>query len=208
MKGKCRGLAWLKTVGNHNQRKKKSKCQKGHDLWRVTVWDRSRGWFRKCAGFALHKHGPSDYLFWFSIGSNVMGPRSGDGRFIGWIRIFAIGCGGGGAFPNFEVLDAKIAPGHVVGGLLRPWSYTCRVARQISSHLISSHLISSHLISSHPKFPVQEEGQSRGAESPKGGSVLARKADRLHDQRLVSSYWCSWYSVGLCWFIHFHPSWW
>ena len=25
---------------------------------------------------------PSDYLFWFSIGSNVMDQKSGDGRFI------------------------------------------------------------------------------------------------------------------------------
>ena len=44
-------------------------------------------------------------------------------------------------FPNFEMLDAKIASGYVVRSLLRPWSYTCRVARQIVPHLISSHLI-------------------------------------------------------------------
>ena len=50
---------------------------------------------------------------------------------------------------------------------------------------------SSHLISSHPKFTVQEEGQFRGAESLKGGSVPARKADRLHDQRLFSRNWRS-----------------
>ena len=32
----------------------------------------------------------SDHLFWFSIGSNVMDKRSGDGWFIGRIKIFAI----------------------------------------------------------------------------------------------------------------------
>ena len=44
-----------------------------------------------------------------------------------------------------------------------------------------------------PDFPLQEEGQSRGAESPKGGSVSTRKTDRRHDLRLLSSHWCSWY---------------
>ena len=33
----------------------------------------------------------------------------------------------------------------------------------------------------HPEFPVQEEGQSRGAESPKRGPLAARKTDRFHD---------------------------
>ena len=33
----------------------------------------------------------------------------------------------------------------------------------------------------HPEFPLQEEGQSRGAESPKRGPVPTRKTDRLHD---------------------------
>ena len=61
-------------------------------------------------------------------------------------------------FPNFAMLDAKIA-------------------------LCSEQ--------DHPKFPLQEEGQSRGAESPKGGSVRTRKTDRLHGQRLLSSHWRS-----------------
>ena len=39
----------------------------------------------------------------------------------------------------------------------------------------------------HPEFPVQEEGQSRGTESPQRGSVSTRKTDRLHDLRLLSS---------------------
>ena len=43
----------------------------------------------------------------------------------------------------------------------------------------------------HPEFPVQEEGQPRGTESPERGPVLARKTDRLHDPRLLSSHWCS-----------------
>ena len=43
----------------------------------------------------------------------------------------------------------------------------------------------------HPEFPVQKEGQLRGAESPKRGPVSARKTDRLHDLRLLSSDWCS-----------------
>ena len=56
-------------------------------------------------------------------------------------------------FPNFEMLDAKIAS-----------------AEQ-----------------DHPEFPIREEGQSRGTESPERGSVPARKTDRLHDLRLFSS---------------------
>ena len=39
----------------------------------------------------------------------------------------------------------------------------------------------------HPEFPLQEEGQPRGAESPERGSVSTRKTDRLHDLRLLSS---------------------
>ena len=60
----------------------------------------------------------------------------------------------------------------------------------------------------HPEFQVQEEGQSRGTESPKRGPVAARKTDRLHDLRLLSSDWCSWRSVGLRWFILCYSSWW
>ena len=33
---------------------------------------------------------------------------------------------------------------------------------------------------------------------------LSRTTDRLHDQRLLSSDWCSWYSIGLCWIILCH----
>ena len=36
----------------------------------------------------------------------------------------------------------------------------------------------------HRKLPLQEEGQSRGTESQKRGSVSTRKTDRLHDLRL------------------------
>ena len=68
-----------------------------------------------------------------------MDQRCGDGRFIGRRKILAIGCWK--EFPNFEVLDAKIA------------SALNKITRE---------------------FPVQEEGQPRGAESPKGGSVPTR----------------------------------
>ena len=40
------------------------------------------------------------------------------------------------------------------------------------------------------------------------GSVSTRKTDRLHDLRLLSSDWCSWHSIGLCWFILCYSSWW
>ena len=43
----------------------------------------------------------------------------------------------------------------------------------------------------HPEFHFQEEGQPRGTESPKRGPVSARKTDRLHDLRRLSSHWCS-----------------
>ena len=33
----------------------------------------------------------------------------------------------------------------------------------------------------HPEFPLQEEGQSRGTESPERGPVSTRKTDRFHD---------------------------
>ena len=42
-----------------------------------------------------------------------------------------------------------------------------------------------------PEFPIQEEGQSRGTESPERGPVSTRKIDRLHDRRLFSSSGCS-----------------
>ena len=37
----------------------------------------------------------------------------------------------------------------------------------------------------HPEFPVQEEGQPRGAESPERGLFSTRKTDRFHDLRLL-----------------------
>ena len=43
----------------------------------------------------------------------------------------------------------------------------------------------------HPEFPVQEEGQSRGTESPERGPVSTRKTGRLQNLRLLSSDWCS-----------------
>ena len=58
----------------------------------------------------------------------------------------------------------------------------------------------------HPEFLLQDEGQSGGTEGPEGGSVSTRKTDRLHDLRLLSSDWRSWYSVGLCWLIRHHSS--
>ena len=57
-------------------------------------------------------------------------------------------------FPNFEMLEAKIA---------------------------------SALNKNHPDFPAQEEGLSRGTESPARGPASTRKTDRLHDLRLLSS---------------------
>ena len=43
----------------------------------------------------------------------------------------------------------------------------------------------------HPEFPIQEEGQSRGTESPERAPVSSRKTDRFHDLRLLSSDWRS-----------------
>ena len=60
----------------------------------------------------------------------------------------------------------------------------------------------------HPEFPVQKEGQPRGAESPKRGPVSERETNRLHDLRLFSSDWCSWRSNGLCWFLLCCSPWW
>ena len=51
---------------------------------------------------------PGNYLFWFSLGGNVMDQRGGDGRFIGWIKKTSRSVAGNN-FPNFEMLDAKIA---------------------------------------------------------------------------------------------------
>ena len=48
------------------------------------------------------------------------------------------------------------------------------------------------------EFPIQKEGRSRRAESPERGPLSRRKTDRLHDPRLLSSDWCSRYSIGLC----------
>ena len=49
----------------------------------------------------------------------------------------------------------------------------------------------------HPEFPFQEEGQSRGTDSPKRGSVSSRKTDRLHDLQLLSSDCADLFSVAL-----------
>ena len=51
--------------------------------------------------------------------------------------------------------------------------------------------IASALNENHPEFPVQEDGQPPGAESPERGLVSTRKTDRLHDLRLLSSDWRS-----------------
>ena len=37
------------------------------------------------------------------------------------------------------------------------------------------------------EFPIQEEGQSRGAESPRRGPDSTRETDRLHDLRLLTA---------------------
>ena len=64
----------------------------------------------------------------------------------------------GKCFPNFEMLDAKIAS-------------------------------SLNKIIQNSQF--KKEGQSRGTENPERGWVSARKTDRLHDLRLLSSDWRS-----------------
>ena len=53
----------------------------------------------------------------------------------------------------------------------------------------------------------KKRSQSGGTESSERGSVSSRKSDRLHDVRPLSSAWCSWYSIGLCWFILCCSSW-
>ena len=52
---------------------------------------------------------PSKCLFRFSLGGNVMEQRSGDGRFSGRFKIIAFNSGFFSHFPNFEMLDARIA---------------------------------------------------------------------------------------------------
>ena len=59
-----------------------------------------------------------------------------------------------------------------------------------------------------PEFQIQEEGQPRGTESSEGGPVSTSETIRLHDLRLLSSNWCSWRSIALCWFILCHSSRW
>ena len=60
----------------------------------------------------------------------------------------------------------------------------------------------------HPEFPVQKGGQPRGTESSERGPVPKRKTCRLHELMQLSSDWRSWHSIGLCWFILCHSSWW
>ena len=60
----------------------------------------------------------------------------------------------------------------------------------------------------HAEFPVQEEGQPRGAESTKTGPVSTRNTDRPYDLRLLSSDWRSWYTITVRWFVLCHSSWW
>ena len=114
---------------------------------------------------------PSGYWFWFSLGSDVMDQRCGDGRFNRGIEFIAITCGQ--EFPEFWNAGREV----------------CFCFEQ-----------------DQPKFQLQEEGQSRGTESPEGGPVSTRKTDRLHGLWLLSCSWCSWYSSWFCWFILYHPS--
>ena len=90
-----------------------------------------------------------------------MDQRSGDGRFIGRIWIFAINYGL--EFPEFRNVRGE--------------DRLC-------------------FEQDHPELPLEEEGQSRGTESSERRPVSTRKTDRLHDLRLLSSCWCSRYSIG------------
>ena len=53
-------------------------------------------------------------------------------------------------------------------------------------------------------LPIQNEGQSGGTEGSERGSVSSRKTNRLHDLRLLSSHWRSWYRSWLCGSILYH----
>ena len=111
----------------------------------------------------------SDHLFWFSIGSIVMKWR--------WLTHYRNGNRddpSGKYFPNFEMLDAKIA-----------------------SALINI------IQNSHFKEKVSFEEQKAQKRRPRS----TRKTDRFHDLRPLTSYWRSWYSIKLCWFILSYFSW-
>ena len=52
---------------------------------------------------------PSKCLFQFTLGGNVMDQRSGDGRLSGRLKKTSHSIQGYTNFPNFEMLDARIA---------------------------------------------------------------------------------------------------
>ena len=64
-------------------------------------------------------------------------------------------------------------------------------SRSVSGKIFPKFEMLDAKIASAPEFPIQEEGQSRGTESPEGAQVSTRKTDRLHDLRLLSSDWRS-----------------
>ena len=111
--------------------------------------------------------------FWFTVGSYVMDQRSGDGWFVGRVKILAISI----------------------------WKRFSKFRDAGREESLGSE-------QDHPEFPVQEEGQPRGAESPEGWPVSMRKTDRLHDLWLLSSDWCSWHCIRLCWLILCYSPWW
>ena len=115
---------------------------------------------------------PIDHLFRFSIGDHVMDQRSGDGRFIGCIKILAINC--------WKELS-------------KFWDVGCK------NSFCSEQ--------DHPKFQFKKKVSLEGTESPKSGPVSTRKTDRFHHLQQLSSYWRSWYSIGLRRFILCHSSW-
>ena len=161
----------------------------------------------------------SDFLFWFSVGSIVVGQSSGDGWFIGWIKILPI--------RFWEEFSKFWAPGledcfQKSSDFLFWFSVGSIVVGQSSGDVRFSGWIKILVIDwgwgipefwdawcengycfeqDHPEFLLQEEGPSRRTASPERGPVSTRKTDRLHDLRLLSSDWCSWYSIRLRWFI-------
>ena len=58
----------------------------------------------------------------------------------------------------------------------------------------------------HPEFLLQEEGQSRGAESSIAGSISSRTTDGCYDLRILPSYLRSWYCSWLFRTIQYYSS--
>ena len=99
---------------------------------------------------------------------------------------FSIGC---------NVMDQRSGNGWCIGRIevlaISLWKIIFQISRCWTRRWLLLWTRSSRI----PNWRRRSASKSR---KPPKGLVSTRKTDRLHDLRVLSSDWCSWYSVGFC----------